>query len=51
MSTQESFWEMLVRWFEDAWEFVVKIGEAIYDCVLEVVEDSRPPCGGFSIRS
>ena len=39
VSTQESFWEMLVRWFEDAWEFVVKIGEAIYRCVLEVVED------------
>jgi hypothetical protein len=38
-TTQESFWEMLVRWFEDAWEFVVKIGEAFYRCVLEVIED------------
>ncbi|HKQ05910.1 MAG TPA: hypothetical protein VJ464_12310 [Blastocatellia bacterium] len=38
-SPQESFWEMLVRWFEDAWEFVVKIGEAIYRCVLNVIED------------
>ncbi|MBK8458924.1 MAG: hypothetical protein IPL43_00815 [Micropruina sp.] len=39
LGAQETFWEMLVRWFEDAWEFVVKIGEAIYRCVLSVIED------------
>lgn len=38
LAAAESFWEMLVRWFEGAWEFVVKIGEVIYRCVLKVVE-------------
>ncbi|MES2758538.1 MAG: hypothetical protein V4693_14290 [Pseudomonadota bacterium] len=33
-----SFWDSLVRWFEGAWEFVVKIGEAVYRCVLATVE-------------
>lgn len=39
LASEESFWDMLIRWFEDAWEFVVKIGEAIYRCVLQVIED------------
>ena len=39
LAAEESFWDMLIRWFEDAWEFVVKIGEAIYRCVLQVIED------------
>src|SRR5262249_24032954 len=37
-AAQESLWDMIVRWFEGAWEFVVKIGETLYRCVLEVVE-------------
>ncbi len=38
LTAGESFWDSLVRWFEGAWEFVVKIGEDIYRCVLATVE-------------
>jgi hypothetical protein len=38
-NAQESFWQMLVRWFKGAWEFVVKIGEAVYRCVMKAIED------------
>lgn len=39
LAAGETVWQMIVRWFEDAWEFVVKIGEAVFRCVLAVIED------------
>jgi hypothetical protein len=35
----ESWWEVFVHWIEGAWQFVLKIGEAIFAFVIEVIED------------
>jgi hypothetical protein len=39
VGAEESWWEVFVHWIEDAWHFIVKIGEAIFAFVIEVIED------------
>ena len=39
MVSGESWWEVFVSWLKGAWHFIVKIGEAIFAFVIEVIED------------